>query len=148
MRSTSPCSTEPGSDQTGSASADGGATSTDGSSASSSAPPSAASTTQLVTTQLPTTTAVPDCQLSAAVVSGERIFDFEGVERRYRLSLPSGYDGTQAAPMVVNLHGFGGTTQKHDENTSMSKVANPSRVRGRHTAGQQRPDVVERALER
>jgi polyhydroxybutyrate depolymerase len=105
-------------DQTDSASSEGSVSSTDGLSASSSVQQAETSTTQLVTT-----TAVPDCLGLADVSSGEHTFVFDGVERRYRLALPTGYDGTQAAAMVVNFHGFGGSADKHDENTSMSKIA-------------------------
>ena len=79
----------------------------------------AASTTELTTT----TTIVPDCVDLATVSSGEHTFDHEGVERRYELALPAEYDGSLAAPMLVNFHGHGFSAERHDSNTSMSKVA-------------------------
>jgi polyhydroxybutyrate depolymerase len=37
--------------------------------------------------------------------------------------LPAGYDGTRFAPLIVNFHGGAGNADKHDTNTSMSKIA-------------------------
>ncbi|NOQ71232.1 MAG: T9SS type A sorting domain-containing protein [Crocinitomix sp.] len=34
-------------------------------------------------------------------------FDFDGAERTYKLYIPDIYDGTQPAPLVFNLHGYG-----------------------------------------
>lgn len=42
-----------------------------------------------------------------------------GRDRTYSLTVPESYDGETAAPLVVNLHGFGGTGDQQDQSTDM-----------------------------
>jgi polyhydroxybutyrate depolymerase len=43
----------------------------------------------------------------------------DGLERVYRVSIPGSYDGTTAAPLVVNLHGFGQNGELQNNTTDM-----------------------------
>jgi polyhydroxybutyrate depolymerase len=47
----------------------------------------------------------------------------DGLERRYQLTIPPRYDGRRPAPLVFNLHGFGGTGEAQDAVTDMPKQA-------------------------
>jgi polyhydroxybutyrate depolymerase len=86
----------------------------------------AASTTVEPTTTVAPTTSIagePDCVGLQDVESGERTIASDSGTRTYRLAMPDGYDGTVAAPMIVDFHGFGATAEKYDTNTSMSDRA-------------------------
>jgi polyhydroxybutyrate depolymerase len=46
-----------------------------------------------------------------------------GLEREYVVHLPPGYDGTEPAPLVFNLHGFGGDIGSQDTSTDLPSLA-------------------------
>jgi polyhydroxybutyrate depolymerase len=46
-----------------------------------------------------------------------------GLEREYVIHLPPGYDGTDPAPLVFNLHGFGGDIESQDAGTDLPALA-------------------------
>jgi polyhydroxybutyrate depolymerase len=46
-------------------------------------------------------------------------FGFDGVERSYLLALPDGYDGTTAAPLVLDFHGYSNTKEGMEAVTGM-----------------------------
>ncbi len=48
-----------------------------------------------------------------------------GIERRYLLHVPAGYDGSAAAPVIFVLHGFGGTPEAMRDLTAMAAGADP-----------------------
>ena len=45
------------------------------------------------------------------------------LEREYVVHLPPGYDGTEPAPLVFNLHGFGGDIGSQDTSTDLPALA-------------------------
>jgi polyhydroxybutyrate depolymerase len=49
--------------------------------------------------------------------------EFDGDQRTYELSIPPGYDGTTPAPLLLNLHGFGGDGASQDASTGMPVAA-------------------------
>jgi polyhydroxybutyrate depolymerase len=49
----------------------------------------------------------------------DRSMTHDDLERVYQLSVPSSYDGTTAAPLILNLHGFGQTGGLQNEATDM-----------------------------
>ena len=55
-----------------------------------------------------------------ACQSGDHDLVHDGVTRRYRLALPS--DADRPPPLVVDLHGHGGSIEKQDLNTGMSAM--------------------------
>lgn len=52
-----------------------------------------------------------------------RTLEYDGLTREYRLSVPAGYDGTEPVPLVLNLHGFGGSAVDHDATTEVPEAA-------------------------
>jgi polyhydroxybutyrate depolymerase len=46
-----------------------------------------------------------------------------GLQREYVVHLPPGYDGTEPAPLVFNLHGFGGDITSQDTSTDLPTLA-------------------------
>lgn len=73
----------------------------------------------------PTGSGAQSCTPRRAAESGttDRTVQQDGLERRYQLTIPQGYTGRKAAPLVVNLHGFGGTGASQDTLTDMPKLA-------------------------
>ncbi len=53
---------------------------------------------------------------SAAIAPGNyiRTLGFGGVERNYRLHVPTGYDGTREVPLLVNVHGFTSNAEQQE----------------------------------
>lgn len=47
-------------------------------------------------------------------------FSYGGVDRTYLLAVPDDYDGETADPLVLNLHGFGGSAETHGNRTQMA----------------------------
>jgi len=62
-----------------------------------------------------TSTSVPDPQPRTITVGG--------LEREFVVHLPPGYDGTEPAPLVLNLHGFGGDIEGQDTSTDLPDAA-------------------------
>jgi polyhydroxybutyrate depolymerase len=79
--------------------------------------------TTVATTSAPTTTRAPDCTGLTPLATSDRTFAQGDLVRTYHLSLPRAYDNSWAAPLIVNLPGYGATAAQHDAITSMSKVA-------------------------
>src|SRR5690348_1232183 len=52
-----------------------------------------------------------------------RTLQLDGLERPYLLTIPPRYDGRRAAPLVLNLHGFGGTGEAQNALTDMPTLA-------------------------
>lgn len=50
----------------------------------------------------------------ADVGSERRSFDSGGVRREYEVTIPPGYDGTSAAPLLLSLHGFTSNIEEQD----------------------------------
>lgn len=55
----------------------------------------------------------PGCDPARPAEPGisEETYDHSGFERTYLLSIPEGYDGTEPAPVIVNMHGARGTAE-------------------------------------
>ena len=53
----------------------------------------------------------------------EATLPFGGLDRRYQLTIPTRYDGRAPTPLVINLHGFGGTGQAQNADTDMPALA-------------------------
>jgi polyhydroxybutyrate depolymerase len=76
-----------------------------------------------------TTAVAADCRpartAEGAGLEGGRVqtFPHDGADRQYLLALPDGYDGTDAAPLVLNFHGWSGTMDAHAANTGMAEAA-------------------------
>ncbi len=70
---------------------------------------------------------VQTCTPSRTAQAGTttRTVELDGLERRYELTIPDRYNGRRAAPLVLNLHGFGGTGEAQDALTDMPKLAAP-----------------------
>jgi polyhydroxybutyrate depolymerase len=63
----------------------------------------------------------PACE-PAALPDGEseaRVMEVDGHEREYVVHVPPGYDGRVPAPLILNLHGFGGTIEQQDDETDL-----------------------------
>lgn len=56
------------------------------------------------------------------VQAGPQTFTFDGVERTYLLTLPTGYNGKKAHPMVFNFHGGGGNQASTEAYTGMGRI--------------------------
>ncbi|MCZ7524904.1 MAG: hypothetical protein M5U14_00035 [Acidimicrobiia bacterium] len=71
-----------------------------------------------------TTTAVTACDPARPAPSGRerRTTVHDGIEREYTLSIPASYDGATPAPLLLNLHGFGGTADAQDERTGLPEA--------------------------
>jgi polyhydroxybutyrate depolymerase len=52
-----------------------------------------------------------------------RTITVDRVERDYVVHLPPGYDGTEPAPLVFSLHGFGGDIASQDTSTDLPALA-------------------------
>ena len=63
----------------------------------------------------------PACDPARPAEAGttEQTYDQNGAVRTYELTIPEDYDGTDAAPLVVLLHGAGGTAESVSEESSM-----------------------------
>ena len=69
------------------------------------------------------------CGGSTQLPSGvsERRLTSGGVERRYLVYLPAGYDGRAALPLVLEFHGSGGTAEGQLTTSQLSAVADAER---------------------
>lgn len=92
-----------------------------------------ASTTSAPTTAAPatttpaTTTTGPDCDPARPATDGagdgrpvRAQFEVDGTVRTYSIAVPEAYDGTAATPLVLNFHGWAGSSEQQEQNTSMS----------------------------
>lgn len=59
----------------------------------------------------------------AAVGTETVVYDHDGVERTYELSIPESYDGETAAPVIVNLHGLTSSSEQQNAFTDMPAAA-------------------------
>ncbi|MEZ4401362.1 MAG: alpha/beta hydrolase-fold protein [Kofleriaceae bacterium] len=57
------------------------------------------------------------CRTGAGLTEGEHTFDLEGYPRRYVVRLPTGYTRDRAWPVVLALHGNGGSVAYWDGTT-------------------------------
>lgn len=69
------------------------------------------------------TAAVCEPARGGDAASGPRTIAVGGLEREYVVHLPPGYDGTEPAPLVFNLHGFGGDIASQDASTDLPALA-------------------------
>jgi hypothetical protein len=69
------------------------------------------------------TAAVCEPARGGDAASGPRTIAVGGLEREYAVHLPPGYDGTEPAPLVFNLHGFGGDIASQDASTDLPALA-------------------------
>jgi polyhydroxybutyrate depolymerase len=63
------------------------------------------------------------CAVSEAA-AGPQTLEVDGQQREYVVHLPDDYDGSEPAPLVLNLHGFGGTIDDQDEITDLPSQGN------------------------
>jgi polyhydroxybutyrate depolymerase len=68
------------------------------------------------------------CALGAAPGVGEQRLTSGGRERVYRLFVPSGYDGRTALPLVLDMHGSGGTAEGQAATSRFEALAARERV--------------------
>jgi polyhydroxybutyrate depolymerase len=59
----------------------------------------------------------------ASLSAEPRTIAVGGLERKYVVHLPPGYKGTEPAPLVFNLHGFGGDIAGQDSSTDLPALA-------------------------
>ena len=50
-------------------------------------------------------------------------FTFEGLNRTYRLYVPSGYNSQQAVPLLLNLHGYGSNNIEQEQYGDFRPIA-------------------------
>jgi polyhydroxybutyrate depolymerase len=70
-----------------------------------------------------TTSPPADCDPARTVdvaADDPQSFSFDGAERSYLLALPVDYDGTVAAPLVLNFHGFSNNKEGQEAVTGMA----------------------------
>ena len=75
-------------------------------------------------------TAAPQdgCALAAAPGTSEQRLTSGGRERMYRLFVPPGHDGRTPLPLVLDMHGSGGTAQGQAANSRFEELAARERV--------------------
>ncbi len=61
------------------------------------------------------------CAPARPASGGMRSMIHDGIERAYLLALPDGYDGRTALPLVVDLHGHGGSMTQQETNTRLGE---------------------------
>ncbi|MGH9111489.1 MAG: alpha/beta hydrolase family esterase [Acidimicrobiales bacterium] len=67
----------------------------------------------------------PACEPARSTDPGPspRSLTVDGLDRQYVVHLPPAYDGTTPAPLVFNLHGFGGDIDDQDTATGLPEAA-------------------------
>ena len=68
------------------------------------------------------TAAQDSCSLAAAPGQSERHLTSDGRERTYLLFVPPGYDGRTPLPLVLELHGSGGTADRQDATSKFAEL--------------------------
>src|SRR5262245_25377092 len=68
-------------------------------------------------------TAVSASAADAAGSTQARSLTVDGVQRSYRLHVPSGLDAARAAPLVLVFHGGGGTPEQIERESRFSELA-------------------------
>ncbi len=54
-------------------------------------------------------------------------FEFDGVEREYKLYIPEIYDGSEPAPLVFNLHGYGSNNNEQEAYGDFRPIADTAK---------------------
>jgi polyhydroxybutyrate depolymerase len=68
------------------------------------------------------------CNLQHAPGVSAETLTSGGRERTYRLFVPAGYDGRTPLPLVLDLHGSGGTAERQAANSRFEELANRERA--------------------
>jgi polyhydroxybutyrate depolymerase len=101
---------------------------------------------------LPAASSAPTCAVLdvSAVRAGDftQGFEFEGLCREYRLHVPPSYDGARPVPLLIAMHGSGGTAEGMEWGTGLSAKADwagfvavyPQGPQGQWSLGQDSPD--------
>ena len=55
--------------------------------------------------------------------SSQLSFSHDGIERRYDLYVPVGYDGTDSVPLLIDLHGITSNSQIQKERSGFDRIA-------------------------
>jgi polyhydroxybutyrate depolymerase len=55
--------------------------------------------------------------------TAQRTLQQGALQRSYLLTIPKRYNGRRAAPLVLNLHGFGGNGESQNAGTDLAKLA-------------------------
>ncbi|ADP84598.1 alpha/beta hydrolase family esterase [Pseudofrankia inefficax] len=63
----------------------------------------------------------PGCA-SSRPATGAQTLRYDGHDRAYLLSLPTGYDARRPYPLVLDFHGAGGTKEAQEANTLMART--------------------------
>ncbi len=51
-------------------------------------------------------------------------FEFSDRSRRYMVHIPLSYNGNNLTPLVISLHGYGGTARRNEEATGFTEKSN------------------------
>jgi polyhydroxybutyrate depolymerase len=78
--------------------------------------------------QSPGAASPTSCALAAASGVSEQRLTSGGRERTYRLFVPPGYDGRTPLPLVLDLHGSGGTAERQAATSRFEELAARERV--------------------
>ena len=74
------------------------------------------------------TAAQSSCAIAAAPGVSEQRLTSGGRERMYRLLVPPGYDGRARLPLVLDMHGSGGTAERQAATSRFEELAARERV--------------------
>jgi poly(3-hydroxybutyrate) depolymerase len=64
----------------------------------------------------------PGCSSGVGLDEGEHTFELDGLDRRYVLRLPTGYSNDEAWPLVLALHGNGGSVATWDTTSGSNNI--------------------------
>ena len=78
--------------------------------------------------QSPGASSQSSCAIAAAPGVSEQRLTSGGRERLYRLFVPPGYDGRARLPLVLDLHGSGGTAERQAATSRFEELAARERV--------------------
>ncbi|HZA00260.1 MAG TPA: PHB depolymerase family esterase [Acidimicrobiales bacterium] len=68
-------------------------------------------------------TAACDAEHTVEAGRAPQILTVDGLEREYVVHVPPAHDGTEAAPLILSLHGFGGDIAGQDASTGLPSAA-------------------------